>query len=82
MSKESQVARAKRDLAEQLQIFESNIDVKSVEDATWPDTSLGVPKPGLHYAEMLLFGCVITLEANGTTYIYHCDDTTRVVRAR
>jgi len=82
MSKESQVARAKRDLAEQLQIDESKIGVKSVDDATWPDTSLGVPKPGLHYAEMLLFGCIITLEADGTTYVYHSDDSTRVVRAR
>lgn len=81
MSKDGQVTRAKRDLAQRLGIEEGQITVKSVKETDWPDTSLGKAEPGQAYAQMMVFGYIITLEANGKSYIYHSDDSTRVVRA-
>jgi hypothetical protein len=81
MSKDGQVARAKKDLAQRLGIDENEISVKSVRETDWPDTSLGVSEPGKFYGQMIVPGYVITLEAKGKTYVYHSDDSSRVVSA-
>ena len=81
MSKDGQVARAKQDLAKRLGIPESEIAAKSVQETDWPDASLGVGEPGQFYAQMLVFGYIIKLEAKGKTYTYHSDDRSRVVAA-
>jgi hypothetical protein len=81
MSKDGQIARAKKDLAQRLGIDESQIKVQSVRETDWPDASLGVREPGQAYAQMMVFGYIITLEANGKTYVYHTDDSSRVVLA-
>lgn len=80
MSKDGQVARARKDLAQHLRIDESQIGVRSVKETDWPDTSLGAGKPGEFHGQMMVFGYIITLEAGGTAYVYHSDDSTRVVR--
>lgn len=81
MSKDGQVARAKKDLARALHIEESEIAVQSVQETDWPDASLGLGKPGQMYAQMLVSGYLIELRAQGRTYSYHCDDSSRVERA-
>jgi len=81
MSKDGQVTRAKRDLAAHLGIDKGAISLKSVEETDWPDASLGDAQPGQVYAQMMVFGYIITLEAQGKSYVYHSDDATRVVRA-
>jgi hypothetical protein len=79
VSKDGQVARAKRDLAQRLGISEQEITLQSVQETDWPDASLGAPEHGQVYAQMLVFGYIITLSAHGKSYRYHSDDATRVV---
>jgi hypothetical protein len=68
-SKEQALAVA--DLAQLLGIAPSAITVVSVEEVTWPDASLGCPKPGMMYAQVLTPGSRIVLEVDGKTYEYH-----------
>lgn len=79
MSKDGQVSRARKDLAQRLGIADDQIRVVSVQETDWPDASLGAPQQGQLYAQMMVFGYIITLEAGGRTYRYHSDDSTRVV---
>ena len=81
MSKDGQVARAKHDLAQSLGVPETEVDLKSVREKDWPDASLGVKQPGMSYAQMIVSGYVIDLQAGNHTYRYHADEDTRVVRA-
>jgi len=77
---EALVELAKEDLAQQLGVSAEEIQVESVEEATFPDASLGVPEPGKSYAQVLTPGYVIRLKAEGETYEYHAADE-RVVLA-
>jgi len=81
MSKEGQTAAAKRDLAQALRLDESKIAVKSVKEKDWPDASLGLGKSGKSYAQMIVSGYIIDLEANGRGYRYHTDESSHVERA-
>ncbi len=64
-------ALAVADLAQLLGIAPPAITVVSVEAVTWPDASLGCPKPGMMYAQVLTPGYRVVLEADGKTYEYH-----------
>jgi hypothetical protein len=81
MSKDGQVARAKRDLAQALGIDEGQISLKSVKSTQWPDASLGKEEPNSFAAQVLIDGYIIDLQAKGRTYTYHADENSRVVRA-
>jgi hypothetical protein len=81
MSKDSQVSRAKKDLASHLHVDEAAITVKRVKDTQWPDASLGVGKPGSSYAMVMIDGYIIELEAGGKSHIYHADEDRNVVKA-
>jgi hypothetical protein len=59
------------DLAQYLNIDSSNIEVVSSEAVTWPDSSLGCPKSGMVYTEVLTPGYRVVLRVNGQTYRYH-----------
>jgi hypothetical protein len=65
------VEGAKADLAQRLGIRPSAIDVQSVNEAEFPDASLGVPEPGKVYAQVITPGYVIRLIVEGQTYEYH-----------
>ncbi len=65
------VQQARADLAARLAIPPDAITVKSEQEVEWPDSSLGCPKPGMMYAQMITPGVLIVLEANGKTYEYH-----------
>jgi hypothetical protein len=65
------VELAKADLAERLGVPPIEIEVQSVEEARFPDVSLGVPEAGETYARVITPGYVIRLEANGEIYQYH-----------
>ena len=80
MSKDGQVARAKRDLAKTLGIDEGQISVKSVRSTQWPDASLGMEESGGFAAQILTDGYIIELQAQGRTYTYHADENSRVIR--
>jgi hypothetical protein len=81
MSKDSQVSRAKQDLARSLKIDQDQISVKSVASTQWPDASLGLKKNGGSFAMVMTDGYIIELEANGRLYRYHADEAGRVERA-
>ena len=50
-----------------------------VEPVTWPNGGLGCPQEGMAYAEVLVGGSRVTLEADGQSYTYHTAGTTEYV---
>ncbi len=65
------VERARVDLAQRLGVTAEQIEVASVEEVTWRDTSIGCPQPGMMYAQRLVNGSRIVLRAGGAEYHYH-----------
>jgi len=65
------VARAVADLQDRLGIGEGDITVQEVVPAEFPDAGLGVPEPGMSYAQVITPGYVIRLRAKDGTYAYH-----------
>lgn len=63
----------KRDLAERLKIGVDQISAVKAVEMTWPNAALGCPQPGKVYAQGLVAGFKIWLEANDAQYIYHTD---------
>lgn len=64
-------AVAMSDLAKRLGIAAEDVTVVSAEEVTWSDASIGCPEPGKMYAQMLVAGSLIVLEADGKQYEYH-----------
>ena len=71
---------ARQDLSHRLGVSSDSISLARVEKVEWPDTSLGNPQPGGLYAQMLVPGFKLTLEAHGQSYLYHTSQD-RVVLA-
>jgi len=79
---------AKTDLAQRLGIEVNEVLVRSAEEVTWSDSSLGCPQPGKVYAQVLTEGAVIRLGFDGVDYSYHagegrqpflCEDSSTLV---
>lgn len=70
------VDRAVADLAERLGVEEARIEVVSAELVVWPDSSLGCPRPGMQYLQVLTDGSRIRLSHDGTIYHYHTGGNT------
>ena len=66
-----QVDAAVADLAERQGVEESDVRVEGVVEVTWPDGSLGCPRPGEMYTQALVEGLEIVLSVAGTRYAYH-----------
>jgi len=64
---------ARTDLAKRLGIDERKVKKISVEPRTWPDASLGCPKPDTMYAQVETPGYLIELQASGKKFAYHGD---------
>jgi hypothetical protein len=64
---------AQRLLAEQASLPVRRVRVVDVQAVVWPDTSLGCPQPDQVYAQMLVPGYRIVVEAAGEQVIYHTD---------
>lgn len=62
---------AKADLAAELGIDQSEIEVVSHESVTWRDGSMGCPEAGGMYTQALVDGYRIVLAAGGEEYHYH-----------
>src|SRR5262249_19296919 len=54
-------------IAKELGVSEDAVHVVSAEKKTWPDRSLGCPKPGQMYAQVLTPGYLVVVEVNGTS---------------
>ena len=63
--------RARAELAARLGVAAERITVESAEEHTWSDASLGLPEPGMMYAQVLTEGHIVTLSHGGKTYVYH-----------
>lgn len=73
------VRLAKQDIAARQGIAEANITVIAIEQVEWNDSSLGCPKPGQMYLQVITPGYRIMLKAGGFLYEYHSDRGKRVV---
>jgi hypothetical protein len=67
------------DLADRLQIDDESITVVSSEFVEWPDSCVGIQRPGVACAEVITIGFRILLDADGDSYEYHTDATASVV---
>lgn len=59
------------DLVARFGVSADDISVVRSEAVTWRDSSLGCPEDGMGYAQVLVDGWLVVLQANGTTYEYH-----------
>ncbi len=67
------------DLSAKLGLNRNAIEILSVEEHTWNDTSLGCPQPGKMYAQVMTPGFLIRLKAGDETYEYHASKNTAVL---
>lgn len=65
------VTRAASFLARRLGLPFDQVAVVSFEAVEWPDTSLGCPQPGMAYAQVIVPGYRVLLEAAGSAYQVH-----------
>jgi hypothetical protein len=72
-SKEEAVEKARKDLAQRLKVDVGTIKEKSVEDADFPDMSLGASTDGEMSGQMITRGWRIRLQAEGQTFEYRAD---------
>lgn len=73
------VERAKKRLSEKLDILAAEIELVSVRAVTWSDSSLGCPEPDRMYAQVLVEGHEVVLEAHGKTHELHVSPKSIVV---
>ncbi len=69
---EREIARLAIDaLAADLQIAKDGIQVDTIRAVDWPDSSVGCPKPGRAYLQVITPGHKVTLRADGQIYVVH-----------
>ena len=78
-AEERDVALATAKLAEALELQQEDVEVQSAEAIEWPDTSLGCPRKGMSYLQMLVPGHRVTLRAAGSSYAVHVGDGRAIV---
>jgi hypothetical protein len=61
------------DLAQRASVKPETITVVSTTEQQWPDAALGCPKPGEMYAQIIVPGYRVVLQAGGEKYAYHSD---------
>ena len=62
---------AQEDLGRRLDIDTNSIELGHIEAVEWPNTALGNPQPGMVYAEVIVPGFIMLLEADNLLYRYH-----------
>lgn len=67
------------DLARRALVKPETITVVSSTEQQWPDGSLGCPKPGEMYTQMIVPGYRVVLQAGGEKYAYHSDQRGKFV---
>ena len=65
------VEKARLDLAKRLSISDADITLVQASQVDWADLSLGCPKPGMLYGQMVTPGYLVVLRAGSTLYQYH-----------
>ena len=67
------------DAAKRFQVAEDAVVLASAEQVTWSDGSLGCPKPGFSYTQMLVTGYRVTASTAAGRMLYHTDTRGNVV---
>jgi len=71
-TKEQKLEALRVQVTEQLGLSAAALTLVSVEQVTWPDTSLGCPQPDMTYAQVLTPGWrVVFVDENGQKYNVH-----------
>ena len=65
------VSKSKEDLAKKLDIGVEEIEFVAFRPVVWGDGSLGCPKPGMAYKQVLVDGYSILLKVGDIYYDYH-----------
>ena len=65
------VESARADLATRLEVPLEQVTAVARTERTWTDGSLGCPKPGMSYIQVLINGSQLILEAGGKRHYYH-----------
>jgi hypothetical protein len=65
--------------ADQVAASPADVHVEQVEAHQWGDSSLGCPRPGVQYSQVVTDGYLIVVTAAGKTLEYHSDARGRVV---
>ena len=73
------VSIAKNDLSQKLDVSLGEIEIFSLTEVEWYDTSLGSPESGMSYDLVIVPGFIINLEAKGQIYEYHTDQLDRII---
>jgi hypothetical protein len=73
ISKQDAVEKARKDLAQRLNVDASAIKEQAVEDDDFPDMALGAAEDGEMSGQMITSGWRIRLGANGKHYEYRAD---------
>jgi len=73
------IEKAKADLAQQLAISVTEINLTEATSVTWSDSSLGCPQEGMVYAQVLTPGYLILLEHGGNTFEYHASTSDSII---
>jgi hypothetical protein len=73
ISKADAIEKARKDLAQRLNVDASAIKEQSVEDDDFPDMALGAAQDDEMSGQMITPGWRIRLGANGQTYEYRAD---------
>lgn len=66
------------ELANYLNASIDEVTIISVEAVDWPDACLGLAKPGISCAAMIVPGFRITAQVKGITYVYRTDKTGKI----
>ncbi|MFL5760919.1 MAG: hypothetical protein ACJ789_14440 [Thermomicrobiales bacterium] len=73
------VQAAIRAAADRLNLPQDQLTVDTVEQKNWPDTSLGCPKEGHFYAQVITPGYLVVITGGGKHVEYHTDAHDTVV---
>lgn len=73
------VEQIRADAAQRAGVPASQVSVQRVEERAWSDTSLGCPRPGELYAQVITPGYLVVVQAGGRRYEYHTDAGRRFV---
>lgn len=68
-----------RDAAARLGISEGDVKVEQLAERQWSDASLGCPRQGVLYAQVITPGFLIVVSGAGKELEYHADERGRVV---
>jgi len=73
ISKDEAVEKARKDLAQRLNVDADTIKQQSVEDSDFPDMALGAGEDGEMSGQMITRGWRIRLDASGKSFEYRAD---------